>query len=159
MAYSREAERRKVEANYVEITAFCHATEECPRVEHAIRNLLPPDLRHVAKTYSSTHEGYYGNPINILTIKLINKDHVTLLLRHLSSALDPMEKSILKATFNLRYDSSTGRFIIRLSKQDLYLGSLRIIDTDDIVKLTIHFKSVKRRDEVFNYLKAIGLIS
>lgn len=158
MAGSREIERRKVEVFQVEITTFCHATEDCLRVEHAIKNLLPQELRNTINISVNSQEGYYGNPINILSTKITLKNHIDALLKHLSTTLPQIEKSILKTTFDLRFDPSTRRFIIRFSKQDLYLGTLKISDTDDVVKLTMFFKNAKRRNDVLEYLASIGLI-
>jgi len=158
MASSREAKRRKVEVSQVEISAFCHATEDCTRVEYAVKNLLPPELKNIVFINTTTHEGYYGNPISVLNLKLTSKEHVDLLLRHLSNTLQPLEKSILKATFDLRYDPPTKRLIVRFSKQDLYLGGLKITDSDDVVKLVVHFKNAKSKNDALDYLSRVNLL-
>ncbi|MEM4717246.1 MAG: RNA-binding domain-containing protein [Desulfurococcaceae archaeon] len=161
MASSGEAkgERRAVEAFKVEISAFCHATEDCFRVEEAIRNLFPSDLNKKIVINTIKEEGYYGNPIHILSVKVRDPLLVDQLLKHLAESLEPIEKSILKATFNIRYDTRGNRLIIRFSKQDLYQGVLKISDTDDIVKLTIHFRKARNPNIVVDYLKHLNIIS
>lgn len=160
MASSGEARRgrKAVEAFKVEIVAFCHATEDCSRVEDAIRNLFPIDLKKTIAVNTMREEGYYGNPIHIMSVRIQDPLLVDQLLKHLASNLEPIEKSILKATFTLRYDSRGNRLIIRFSKQDLYRGVLKISDTDDIVKLTVHFKKAKNPDIVVDYLKSLNVL-
>jgi RNA binding exosome subunit len=159
MASSRQVKRRKVEASQVEISTFCHATEDCSRVEESIRTLLPSELQSQSlKIIEDEKEGYYGNPIRILTLKITSKQQVEILLNYLASKMSSTEKSILGATFDLRYDSKTGRFIARFSKQDLYLGSVKVSDVDDVVKVTVYLKNTKKSEDAFEYLKTIGLI-
>ncbi len=158
MADSRKAERREVDVSRVEIVAYCHATEDCERVEASIKNLLHPNLRSLVKILSSQYEGYYGNPIRVLTAKLSLKPHVNELLSYVAGSLDKLEKAILKSTFDLRFDPSMGRLVIRFSKQDLYLGKLKITDSDDVVKFTIYFKNAGEAQRVLEYAKKIGLV-
>lgn len=159
MADSRKVERREVEVSAVEITAFCHATENCMSVEQSIKNVLHSDLRNQVKVSYQEQKGYYGNPIVILSTKISSKQQIDLLLQYLASALEAVEKSILKTTFDLRYDPRTNRFIVRFSKQDLYHGGkLKVADTDDVVKVVIYFKNVRGKQSVLEYLKNIKLI-
>lgn len=158
MANSRKAERREVEVTNIEISTYCHATEDCSRVESALRNVLHQDIRNNIKVNYSWLEGYYGNSIGVLSIKLTSKNHIEAVLSHLASALDELEKSVLKTTFDLRFDPKTGKFVIRLSKQDLYHGSLKVVDSDDVVKLILYIKNAKKRDNVVSYLQSIGIL-
>lgn len=159
MANSGKTEKRRVDISHIEIYSFCHATEDCARVEEAIRNLFPPDTRRNVKIDFSSEEGYYKNPINILSVKILDEDLVESILNHISTILEPIEKTILKATFDLRYDQRSGRFIVRFSKQDLFLGKPRVSDTDDVVKLVIHVKGDKRRQNVLDFLRVKGIIT
>lgn len=160
MGDSREAKRgrKEVEAFKIEISAFCHATEDCSRVENAIRNVFPSSMRKNIVIDAISEEGYYGNPIKILTVKITDRNLVNEVIQYLASSLGNTEKSILKATIKLRYDDETNRLITRFSKQDLYMGSFRIVDTDDIVKVVIYFRNARASEDVVNYLKQNGLI-
>ncbi|MFN4046013.1 MAG: RNA-binding domain-containing protein, partial [Acidilobaceae archaeon] len=42
-----------------------HATEVSERVVKALMELLPEDLRSNVTVEVETHEGYYGNPIEV----------------------------------------------------------------------------------------------
>lgn len=159
MAGSRQIKGRKVEVSHVEITTFCHATEDCSRVVEAVKNLLPTELKTAVKIVEDKKEGYYGNPITILNLKITDKQHLDMFLNYLASRTSSIEKNILKATFDLRFDPKTGRFVIRYSKQDLCLGDIKISDADDVVKLVVYLKNAKRKENVLEYLKTIGLIT
>lgn len=159
MATRREVERRKVNLSHIEISAFCHATEDCLRVEESVRNVLPEEIRKIVKIEFTSREGYYGNPIRILSAKLNDKNQVGLVLKHLSSRLEPIEKTILKSTFDLRFDQREGRFVIRLSKQELVQDRFRVTDSDDVVKVVIYLANAKKKQDVLEFLKNAGLIT
>lgn len=158
MASSGKTEERKVEISQIEIVTYCHATEDCSKVETAVKNIIHHSLRNSIRINYTWYDGYYGNPIGVINIKISAKPHVNAILSHLALTLDDLEKNILKTTFDLRFDSSTGRLIIRFSKQDLYHGRFRIVDSDDIVKVILSFKNARRRSDVVEYLKRINLV-
>ncbi|MEM4915109.1 MAG: hypothetical protein QXI47_04145 [Thermosphaera sp.] len=47
---------------------------------------------------------------------------------------------------------------MRFSKQDAFMGRMKILDSDDIVKVVVHFSNAKREEDVRNALREIGLI-
>jgi len=154
MASSRE-DKRRVVVKSVEVTTSCHSTEDCEKVRTALLNLLPKTLHSDVKISAETLHGFYGNRILLMKTETTNGD---LLLKHLAESLSETEKSILSASFKLRYDARTGRLYLRFSKQDAYMGSLRLLDSDDVVKVVVHFSNAKREEEVKTLLKQIGLI-
>lgn len=151
-------EGQEVEISQIEITAFCHATEDCSRVEESIKNMLPHEVRKSIKISYNVERGYYGNPITIITTKIADKQQVSTVVKHITAILEDLEKKILKSTFDLRYDHKTGRFIIRLSKQDALLGQLKVTDSDDIIKVVLHIKNSKNRSAILKHLTDIGLL-
>lgn len=161
MADNREAERRRQEVSIsqIEVTAFCHATENCSHVEESIRNLFPRELRTSIKINRVLEHGYYGNPIYILSVKVSDKHLIASTVSYLASKLESLEKTLLRSTFDLRYDPRTSRFVVRFSKQDLYLGYLKVTDSDDVVKLVLYLKNAKRKTNAFSFLEGIGLIA
>lgn len=161
MASSREIERKKqeVEVLQIEVVAFCHATEDCSRVEESIKNVFPQEFRGSIRVNYVEEKGYYGNPINILIAKIVSRSQVDLTMRYLATVLEPLEKTILTSTFDLRYDPKTGRFVVRFSKQDLLFGQFRITDSDDVVKVTLYLKNAKKRSNVLNFFKSVGLLA
>ncbi|MEM4542130.1 MAG: RNA-binding domain-containing protein, partial [Desulfurococcaceae archaeon] len=115
------------------------------------------DLRGYIKLNYTWHEGYYGNPIGVVHVKINSKQQIEAVLSHIAMSLSDLEKSILKTTFDLRFDPRTSRFIIRLSKQDLYYGRFKVVDSDDIVKLVLSFRNAKRRSDVIEYLRRLNI--
>ena len=158
MARDKQATRRKIEVSHIEVSTFCHATEDCSRVDQALKNLFPIEYRDSIKVEYNRREGFYGNPIVVMNCRVEDKTHVEELIKYITTNLSSIEKSIIKATLELRYDPSTKRLVIRFSKQDLFLGSMKILDSDDIVKLVLCFKNVRKMDDLLEYLKNIGLI-
>ncbi|MGB9827690.1 MAG: RNA-binding domain-containing protein [Thermosphaera sp.] len=154
MAGSRE-DKRRVVVKSVEVTTSCHSTEDCEKVRTALLNLLPKTLQSSVKIDSETLHGFYGNRILLMKAEAVDGE---LLLKHLAENLSDTEKSILSASFKLRYDARTGRLYLRFSKQDAYTGSLRLLDSDDVVKVVVHFSNARREEEVKALLRQIGLI-
>ncbi|QOR94510.1 exosome protein [Thermosphaera chiliense] len=154
MAGSRE-DKRRVVVKSVEVTTSCHSTEDCEKVRTALLNLLPKTLQSSVKIDSETLHGFYGNRILLMKAEAVDGE---LLLKHLAENLSDTEKSILSASFKLRYDVRTGRLYLRFSKQDAYAGSLRLLDSDDVVKVVVHFSNARREEEVKALLRQIGLI-
>lgn len=159
MASSRKTERRKVEVSSLKITAFCHATEECSRVEESMKNLLPEDIRSQFTAVVRSERGYYGNPITIMTLEVKNSVLVSSILKYIASRLDETEKRILRITSRLRYDPGEKKFTVRFSKQSLLRSKFQLSDTDDIVKLTVHLKNIKNHKDLEEFLSEMNLIT
>jgi len=140
----------------VELTTYCHATEDCDKVVYALKNLLPPDLRDSVRVEEQLLHGYYGNPIKTLYIRVVEKSED--ILSYLSMKLSDTDKSILSATLDLRYDARSNKLYIRFSKQDAYNDHLTIYDSDDVIKLVISFKNGRGIDRLRQYLREKGLI-
>ncbi|MEM1863818.1 MAG: RNA-binding domain-containing protein, partial [Desulfurococcaceae archaeon] len=131
----------------------------CEKVINALKNLVPSLLRDSLKIKINNMSGYYGNDIAILTSRIDDESSILKVLNYISEKLEPIEKNILRITFKLRYDSSKRKFVIRFSKQDLVNEKLKIIDTDDIIKLTIFFRNTRNAKEVETYLAELGILS
>lgn len=158
MASSGETRRRKVEVSSIKITAFCHATEDCVRVENSMKNLLPEDVRSKLTPTSREEKGYYGNPIVILTLEVNDPLLVSSIVKYVASRLEDSEKRILRITSRLRYDPREKKFTIRFSKQSLFRNVLQLADTQDIVKFTIYLKNVKTHKDLEEFLASSYLI-
>jgi len=159
LANSREIKRRKVEVSHVEITAFCHATEDCSRVEYSMKNLLPEDLRLKLSPVVKQEKGYYGNPIVIMTLRVDDSPLALSIVKYVASRLEESEKRILRITSSLRYDSREKKFTMRFSKQSLFRDKFTLADTDDIVKFTIYLKNIKSQRELDEFLIENNLVA
>jgi RNA binding exosome subunit len=153
MANSRETERRKVALQSIEISSFCHATEDCNRVRASILNLIPPEIRSKLILIEEAVEGYYGNRIVVIKTQILEECEEV--LKYLLSTMSDTEKSLMKITLPLRFDPRTGRLILRINKQDAFLGNVKLLDSDDVVKITLHFKGVKNIEKISGYLDGL----
>jgi len=156
MASSRKAEGREVVLHLIELSSFCHATEDCEKVRAAILNLIHPELRGKVVFMEEVLQGYYGNKILVLKTEI--PEEVEKIVNYLASAMSNSEKAVLKATLPLRFDPRSKRLILRFSKQDAFLGSIRLLDSDDVVKMTLHFKGARSIEKLSKYLAQAGLI-
>lgn len=136
----------------VDVEVYCHATEDEGKVRAALEKLLPRGARFIEEKYM--YEGYYGNPIRIIRIRLSGAD-AEKFVRQLARLLSGAEKSVLRASFALRYEERGKRLHIRLDKQRLYGGEAIVSDGNDVVKITIHLSG---RGNVEDFLHEIGLI-
>jgi len=94
-----------------------------------------------------------------MTVKITGKNRIDLAIGHIAALLEQLEKTILRSTFDLRYDRKTGKFVIRFSKQDMILGKLRVTDSDDVVKVVFYLKNTKNSSRVLRHLIDIGLLA
>ncbi|RLE70791.1 MAG: exosome protein [Thermoprotei archaeon] len=120
----------------LELEAFCHATEDVGKVKQAILNLIPEELR---STYgdlvtSSLLEGYYGNPIVVLRLKVRGKKHASSILLRILRSLSLTDLSELEASLREHMDNS-GNLYLRLDKQLAYLGKVKLYWSDDVVRV------------------------
>ncbi len=146
-----------IRINYVELKTYVHATEDERKVLDALFKIIPGEFKDKIKINKQIVKGYYGNPITIVQIVLRNKYAIEL-LRRLGSLLDDVERSVLRASFNLRYDSRSNRFFIRLDKQDLFRGRAVVSDGDDVVHIMISFKGRGGAEDANKLLKELGIV-
>lgn len=135
-----------------------HATEDVERVKQALLNLLPDCVRGKAVFSEAVVEGHYSNPIRRMTVHISGEDAIKV-LEYLGSKLDDIEKSALMASLDLRYDEKEGRLYMRFSKQDAFLGRVKLYDGDDVVRVVVVFRGSPRLEDVKHILEEVGLLS
>lgn len=103
-----------MEFHYVDLRAFCYATEEEDRVEHSLRHYLP-DEYPVEREWS---EGHHGDPIIVLSARVDNADDV----RHvMHRVLEAGERERIVNEIEDRVDDDCS-FHLRLDKQRAFAG-------------------------------------
>lgn len=145
-----------VKISDVEYIVYCHATENCSKVIDAVKKTLPLGIRERVEFVERQLRGYYGNPIKIYSVKIIDK--LDELINYLSSKLRDIDKAILSTTLDLRYDSKSSKLYLRIDKQEAYRGNIAIQDSDDIIKIIISFRNRAELDSIREYLRYKGLI-
>lgn len=109
---------------YVEVSVIVHATENLGKVVNSLKTL--GDFPVVVEIL----EGHYGNVIYLLTLYIENCDE---LLKKLCDAFG----GTLPAS---RGDD--GVYYLRLDKQHLAGGLLKVAEHDDVVRLKIRARDV-----------------
>jgi len=125
------AEEEAWSANFVEVTALVHATEDLDRVVRAVQALIPeaPILLEILK-------GHHGN--RIVRVHAYTRD-CSKALRVICSRLPPNEVELVDKSLPLLL-TPEGDLVLRIDKQELVLGSVRLGEGDDVVKLKFRLK-------------------
>ena len=117
--------------HYVDLRAFCYATEDEKRVEQALRTFVPgPALPDGAdggdgafvELDREVTEGFHGDRILVLSARLERADQVRYALSALAGA---EEFDRLLAELEDRVDDNTA-FFVQLDKQAAFRGDVRL---------------------------------
>ena len=147
--------KSKVKVLRASIKAFAHATEDIDKVRDALKNILPDEIKNAINNLNvTTVRGHYGNEINILDLTLSKNDSYSL-LKNILCKLEETERNILLASLSSRSDVKHSHLYVRLSKQDAYLGKLKLLDGSDVIKLVITFSGAKKIDDLRSFLEDI----
>ena len=104
--------------HYIELRAFCYATEDEKRVETALRIFLPEDY----PIEREVSEGHHGDRIVVLSTRVENADDV----RHVVSKVRELDdlKRVL-SELDERVDEDCSLFL-GFDKQAAYRGEVRL---------------------------------
>lgn len=110
----------KVPFHYVDLRAFCYATEDEKRVEDALRTLLPEEF----PLERAETEGHFGDRILVLSARVENADDVRVVLNRLSGlpAFDRLDSELDERI------TDDCEFFLRLDKQEAYRGRVELGD-------------------------------
>ena len=102
--------------HYVDLRAFCYATEDEVRVERALRTFLPEEF----EVNRVENEGFNGDRILVLSARVENADGV----RHVLDVLADIDLDDIAAELDERIDDNCALFL-RLDKQAAFKGQVR----------------------------------
>jgi RNA binding exosome subunit len=125
----------------VEISTIAHATEDTSKVEDALRKLLLGTSLQFTRRYL---EGHHGNPIITVHARLSHKDAVRF-AETLIKLLSRSERLQIQRDLTLHSDDE-GNLYIRLDKQKLFLGEVRLSE-EDPVRVKIKFNRLLGESE------------
>jgi len=127
-----------VPVHYVDLRAFCYATEDEKRVEGALRTFVPgPDSpggadgdggagsgsdEEFVELDREVTEGFHGDRILVLSVRLDRADQIRYALSKLAGARD---FDRLLAELDDRVDDNTA-FFVGLDKQAAFRGEVRL---------------------------------
>ncbi|WP_336002923.1 RNA-binding protein [Halorientalis halophila] len=104
--------------HYVDLRAFCYATEDDKRVEQALRTLLPEEV----EIERATSEGHHGDRIVVLSARVERADEMRHVLDRLSDLPDAQRLADELAD---RVDENCSLFL-RLDKQAAFGGDVAL---------------------------------
>jgi RNA binding exosome subunit len=106
--------------HYIDLRAFCYATEDDQRVEDSLRAYLPDEVE-IERMKS---EGHLGDRILILSARVENADE----MRHVLGKLRELDDiGQLRDELDQRVDDNCS-FFISLDKQAAYRGAIELGD-------------------------------
>jgi RNA binding exosome subunit len=106
-----------VPLHYVDLRAFCYATEDEPRVERALRTYLPPDVDLDREETT----GHHGDRIVVRSARVETADGI----RHVLDRLRELDDfDAVLAELDERVDENCS-FHLSLDKQAAYQGAVR----------------------------------
>src|SRR5271157_274621 len=115
--------------HYILFRTQAHTTEDVSRVRQALENVLPANT----PIEEEEAKGYFDNPIVILTARL-NKKAAEKYMDFLHEKLhEPDRKELIKELPERVSDDCD--FFLKLSKQDAFLGGLRIMYAEDAIAI------------------------
>ena len=104
--------------HYVDLRAFCYATEDDKRVEDALRTFLPEDF----PIERAETEGHHGDRILVLSARVETADEIRVVLDALSEL---PELAQVREELDQRVTENT-EFFLRLSKQAAFGGEVQL---------------------------------
>lgn len=110
----------KLPLHYIDLRAFCYATEDEKAVERALRTFLPEDT----ELERDEIEGFHGDRILILSARLERADEMRY-VRDKLRGMDEREFEKLLSELDQRVDEDC-TFFVRLDKQAAFRGDVEL---------------------------------
>ena len=127
----------------IEARAYARATELLERVETAVSNVFPEDIRVSVSLEVEKVEGQAGDSILIVKGLLENRASCEKVIDFILREIDINGRRALNRSIDLRLDDDSV-FFLRLDKQAAFLGKLEITDRADIISVRVHFRDYPR---------------
>ena len=132
----------RLEVNSAKISAIVHATEDVDRVLRALSRVFPEGSLP-SKAETRRFNGHYGNEIRIVGLS-IRGAYARSLLKYLWKSLASFDRVLILDTLEKHLDPSGGLHL-RLDKEELFRGILRVKDQDPI-KIHLSFRKEIKSD-------------
>lgn len=121
--------------------AFVYGTENKEKVLESIKTLFPN-----SPPQCEAIEGYYKNPVLILTNKIGKKREIKDFVEKLSTMKDPAKKRILYGLEDKMDDY--GNLFLRFDKQRAYSGDLKVVEHGDSIHVKIKMAAYPAKKKV-----------
>lgn len=133
--------------HYVDLRAFCYATEDESRVVDALQTLLPADH----EIERSTGEGHHGDPIVILSARVERAAEMDHVFARLEESVD---FEVIRSELSDRIDENNSLYL-QLDKQAAAQGEIRL-GQGITVRAKIEAYPAKREKAVENARDALS---
>ena len=130
-------------ADKIEVTidVIVHATEDVSKIFQSFEELL--DLKEEEFTVNET-TGHFENPITTLNVKIVKKQAQNFMKKLLELLPNAQINELIEEIEERTVDS---RFHMRLDKQELIKGNLKVKEKDT-VKIKIHTPIYNKKDTI-----------
>ena len=120
--------------NSIEVTAFIYATEDEAKIRKTFMNLLPQNV-DLPPLSTTKLQGYFGDPITTLSMKIHKRRESTEVFEYIVNRLSSLDQATLLEELENRIDDSRNLYL-RLDKQKLFRNQFALGERDP-VKLKI----------------------
>jgi len=125
--------------HWLEVRAFCHATEDEDRVVAAVRTVLPE-----GETRRETVQGHFGNPLVALTVRTETAKEIREAWRRIAEAFGKEE--VLR-DLEQRLDEDAV-YHLRIDKQRAYLGTIERAGPGDVIDVRAKVAAFPNKPEI-----------
>lgn len=100
------------------------------------------------------YEGYYGNAIQSLSLRIEKKSEVADFLQNLFASLRTEDRHEIERSLEQRLDDDNN-FFLRFDKQSAFLGCVRV-GSEDTIRLQVKFSLPrKQREKILEFAIAL----
>ncbi len=151
-------ENSSIRLKKITFSCSAHATEDFDKVQTALLQMLPEDLREKIVIESTQITGHAGNPIHLLELTITKNKLLNSTLAYIASNLEEFDKEYLYQTLDSRI-SEDNQLYFRVNKQDAFNEVLRIENEDNTIRVIINFIVYKPdKNLIRNALIEYGII-
>jgi RNA binding exosome subunit len=119
---------------------FIYGTESECKVEKALKNIFPDALPQKEVT-----EGYYKNPVTILSQKFNKKREINNFIKKLHE-MDSNEKIKVSNDLDKKMDDK-GNLFLRFNKQEAFKGNWKVVEHGDSIHIKIKIAAYPSKKE------------
>ena len=121
----------------VEVSTIAHATDDLEKIQTALTCLLPASLKGRQIFTRRYLQGHFGNPIVTFEARLSDTSDVEEFKGFFLKQLSSLDKGTLTRDLD-RHSDSDGNLYIRIDKQKMFRGTVRL-GQDDPIRVRLKF--------------------
>lgn len=139
----------------LQLSTFCHATEDLQKVYRCFDAFLPSSLGGNVRPSVRSVRGHHGNPIEMVQLFLQGEDAQSSAI-NIFSRINPADLQRLLESLPRMFDGS--KLFLRFSKYSAFKGLESLASGGEVVKAVIGFNGYLRNKSYVEILAEAGLI-